>query len=112
MRTGQDKILTDLATLVHSFGYEPVCRPNFANTGVIAVQHPDVVEEYAQIEYDFQPDTMMFRLTVQGTRVPSQPPRPDYFDFYMPVTNTAAYQAFRARVAEHLQALVTATPAT
>jgi hypothetical protein len=99
----QAKILTNLRGLVEGFGYEVLDHPRFANTGGLHVQDPKKVGDIALIGYSFQDDRYNLTLTVGGQRITSQPPRPDYYDWYLKYDDGYGYENFRAAVSKHLR---------
>lgn len=82
-------------------------RPHWANTGSLSIQHPEAIQELAGIGYDFQDTwgTMTFSITVKDQRLPSQPGRPDYFDFRINYTDGEGFQQFRNRLQQALSTL-------
>lgn len=103
----QQKVLADLKALIESFGLEALDRPQWANTGSLSIQHPEEIGELASISYNFQDTwgTMTFSLTVNGKLLPSQPGRPDYFDFHLNYTDGAGFHQFRNRLQQTLPSL-------
>lgn len=82
MQSAQSRILSIIEAAVTTKGYEVAQSAAYANTGAIRIYKPASHIEFANIGYDFQDGTYTLRLTVQGSKIPSQPGRPDYFDFY------------------------------
>lgn len=101
------KVLTNLKALAESLGLEVIDRPQWANNGSLSIQFPDEIGELASVGYDFQDTwgTMTFTLTVKGKRLPSQPGRPDYFDFYIQYTAADDFRYFRNRLQQALSTL-------
>jgi hypothetical protein len=101
----QEKVLDDLAALIIQYGFEPIKQASYGNVGFISVQLPNEVGSLASVNYNFQTGTMNFSVTVDKRKVPSQPGRADYFDFYMDHDARAEYRNFRAVLEAELQAL-------
>jgi len=103
----QHKVLANLKSLIESTGLEALDRPQWANTGSLSIQHPEEIEELASIRYDFQDTwgTMTFTITVGGQRLPSQPGRSDYFDFYIDYTDAEGFRYFRDRLQHALSTI-------
>jgi hypothetical protein len=92
----QKKVLNNIKALIEARGLEALDCPNFSNTGHISIQHPAEVGELAKVGYNFQNDRYTLTITVLGERIPSQPGRADYFDFYLMFTDADGYKRFRS----------------
>jgi len=93
----QDKVLADIISVIEGAGLEAVTCPTWSNTGDISIQKEGEICEYGAISYNFQNQwkTMTFSITIQDKKILSQPPRLDYFDFYMQYSEADSYRNFR-----------------
>ena len=96
MQTMQTKILKTISNIVSGYGLEAVQVADYGNCGTVYVQPEDDVNSLGEIGYNFQSGTMKFTLTFGGVKIPSQPGRDDYFDFYMDYSDTPAWRTFQS----------------
>jgi hypothetical protein len=54
MNQVQDKIIKDIVKTVEKAGLEALIATEFANTGTLSIQHPQIVEELFKVIYNFQ----------------------------------------------------------
>lgn len=104
----QHKVLANLKALIESTGLEALDRPQWANTGSLSIQRPKEIKELASVRYDFQDTwgTITFTITVGDRPVPSQPGRPDYFDFRIDYTDGDGFKVFRNRLQHILSTII------
>jgi hypothetical protein len=92
----QDKVINDLVNEINSKTLEGLLVYTYSNTGKISIQKKNIVGEIGRITFDFQYDTMSFRIYRGDYPIPSECGRvDDYFDFYMYYTNSSKYQEFK-----------------
>lgn len=89
MKNMDDKVLNDLIGIIEDAGFETI-----NHWGRIHIQPSDDIKDVAVLGYDFQKDDMRFTLTVLGRKIPSQPGRSDYFDFWMSF-NEEGYKQYK-----------------
>ena len=102
MRTMQQKYLKRVETLAEDNGYEAVQVADYGNTGTIYIQQENSVSSDAEVYYNFQSGTVTFTITIRGIKMPSQPPREGYFDFYMNYSDNNAVNNFFKRLSRLL----------
>lgn len=105
MRTMQQKALAMIEAMIVKHGYEPVQSAGYANTGTIGIQDPTNIGNIGSVEYDFQSNSVTFRLNAWNERILSQPPRQGYYDFLIYYNKHEAFDNFFARLDETIQGL-------
>lgn len=78
----QVKIIELLRKEIIDAGFEALLVPNFSNTGYISIEKEGEFGAFGRITYDFQRDNFNLVLEWNGVKIPSQPGRAGYFDWY------------------------------
>jgi hypothetical protein len=106
----QKKVLGIITQAIVDNGLDPVHRGRFANTGSVGIQLSTKPVDIALVNYDFQDGTMKFSIYVKSSTgamvgVQSQPPRKDYFDFYLKYEDERGYDRFHTTLMQELKKL-------
>ena len=101
--TMQTKVLNNLKNVLTAKGMEAIVCADFSNKGHLSIQKPNQVGELGSIHYDFQSSTMTLSITIKGKQILSQPPRLNYYDFYLQHTDIEGYQNFVYTLKKELQ---------
>jgi hypothetical protein len=106
----QKKILGIVTQAIVDNGLDPVHRGKFSNMGAIGIQLSTKPVDIALVNYDFQSDTMTLSIYVKNAAgamvgVQSQPPRQNYFDFYMKYEDERGYDRFYTALMQELKKL-------
>ena len=94
MRTMQQKYLGRIESIAKLQGLEAIQVVDYGNTGTIHIQDEKSIESMVEVRYNFQSKNVTFSLTVNGVKIPSQPGRDDYFDYYMQYSETCRLNKF------------------
>ena len=105
MRNMQSKVLAKFSEVIEARGFEPVQKAQFANMGIISVEHPDKLGSIMQVRYEFQDTSATFSMSVGTKKIPSQPGRADYFDFYIRYDQPAQFEYFISQLDWQLRLL-------
>lgn len=105
MRSMQTKVLAKFQEIITQHGFEPVQRAQFANTGLVSVEREDTLGSLMQVRYDFQDTTATFSMKVGEKKIPSQPGRLDYFDFYIRYDRPQEFEYFISQLTWQLRLL-------
>lgn len=103
MKTLQQRTLEKIEDVVGRYGCECTLSANYSNTGQVNIHKPGNPMACASITYDFQPSTHTLSLTAGHTKIPSQPGREGYYDFYQDnVGDTRFWQALDDMMVKYL----------
>lgn len=91
MQSFQARVLSKIAETAEAHGAEVSQSSDYSNTGRVNLHRRGAIAPAIVIDYDFQGSTYKLALTSQGVRIPSQPGRAGYFDFYQ---NNATHSRF------------------
>lgn len=97
MITAQERILGAIENELLQLGYECAIQKVYGNVGTVYIYLPRVSTTsvntiaVASINFDFQDGTYKLSLTVSGKKIPSQPGRADYFEFYQRYDQHSAF---------------------
>ena len=105
MRTMQQKLLERIERAITDVDFEAVQDAHYGNTGVIHVQDKKFYATMMEISYGFHNTNCKFTLTVKGEKIMSQPPRPDYFDFYQEYSDAICLSNFFEALNKGLKSL-------
>ena len=103
--SNQKKMLGIIKADIEAMGLEAVSRPQYANTGVISVERAGRMGSLGEVDYRFNDAYVMLQLRQPGpggrmAGIPSQPGRPDYYDWYTEYHDSALFERFRCRLTE------------
>ena len=79
----QEKILKQIEDIIVSAKLEPVCNFNYANTGKIYIQRPNMNQILGIIGFSFDTSHADLTLNIKGKFMPPQQNRDDYFNWYI-----------------------------
>jgi hypothetical protein len=91
MQSAQQRILDAIERLANDHGIECAKSSDFANTGQVHLYQPGQTAAFGSVGFNFQTASYTLNLTVNGRKVPSQPGRSDYFDFYQSYQAPSAF---------------------
>lgn len=92
METQQQRILRILRAKLEGLGYVLAQQSTFANRGTVFIYIGDEATiPHGEIRYDFQSSNYTMTITVAGRKIPSQPGRNDYFDWYQAYTEPTTF---------------------
>ena len=101
----QSKTLNIINSMIEKYGFESIKVSEYANTGKLSIQKSNRFGELGKITYDFQSDTLTLSITIGNKQIMSQPPRKDYFAFYMRHSDVRAFENFLSSLESELKGL-------
>lgn len=103
MQSLEEKILAQLEAAIEDYGFQPLLVGG-SGDGHISIQS-EAIGEHASVYYRIDSEYVTFRLTFLGKKIPSQPGRNDYFDFYLKHTEIDKIAHFFGCLEQNLERL-------
>lgn len=101
----QSKTLNIISSIIEKYGFQALKVSEYSNTGKLSIQNNNSFGELGKITYDFQSDTLTLGITIGNKQIMSQPPRQDYFSFYMKYSEVKAFEHFLSSLEAELKKL-------
>lgn len=103
MKTFQQRTLDEIEHICEQYGCECTLSQNYGNTGQVNIHFRENPMPCASVTYNFQPGSYTLSMAAGLTRIPSQPGRADYYDFYQEnVGQTRFWEALRKMLVNNL----------
>lgn len=103
----QKKVLAQITMIIEQLGFEVINKKEWANTGRLSIQKLNEFGELGKVRYDFQSDSIMLSIEINGQKLLSQPPRLNYYDFYFSYSDVAVFNRFVNTLKDGLSKLST-----